>query len=203
LTSLLAAHLSFGKVSSLIELSFLKKKKIYCAFIDFTSAFDKVWRVGLWRKLLSNHISGKCLNVIIYMYNGCKSRICHNHRLSDIFPCQNGVRQGVNLSPLLFALYLNDLENFPIRQNVIGLRYLSEEIENELELYLKMMIMLYADDTVLLSETRDDLQYQLNCFQRYCEEWKQHVNIEKIKIMIFGKGRQPSNLSFFKIVIMK
>ena len=60
---------------SLIELSFLKKKKMYCAFIDFTSAFDKVWRVGLWRKLLSSHISGKCLNVIINMYNGCKSRL--------------------------------------------------------------------------------------------------------------------------------
>jgi hypothetical protein len=54
------------------------------------------------------------------------------------------------------------------------LRYLSEEIENELEFYLKIMIMLYADDTVLMSETRDDLQYQLNCFQRYCEEWKLH-----------------------------
>lgn len=33
------------------------------------------------------------------------------------------------------------------------------------------MIMLYADDTVLhvMSETEDDLQYQLHCFQMYCE----------------------------------
>jgi hypothetical protein len=48
--------------------------------------------------------------------------------------------------------------------------------------------MLYADHTVLMFETRDDLQHHLNCFQRYCEEWKLHVNIDKTKIMIFGKG---------------
>jgi hypothetical protein len=29
-----------------------KKKKLYCAFIDFAKAFDTVWRNGLWNKLL-------------------------------------------------------------------------------------------------------------------------------------------------------
>ena len=43
---------------------------------------------------------------------------------------------------------------------------------------LKIMIILYADYTVSMAETKDDLQYQLNCFQRYCGEWKLHVNTE-------------------------
>jgi hypothetical protein len=67
--------------------------------------------------------------------------------------------------PLLFPLNKNDLEDFLIRKNVLWLSYLSEGIENELELYLKTMIMVYADDTVLMSEIRDDLQYQLTCFK--------------------------------------
>lgn len=58
------------------------------------------------------------------------------------------------------------------------------------------MIMLYADDTVLMSETEDELQYQLHCFQMYCENWKLQVNVVKTKIIIFGKGRQTSNVSF-------
>lgn len=39
--------------------------------------------------------------------------------------------------------------------------------------------MLYADNTVVLSETEDDEQYQLHSFQIYCDKWKLQVNIEK------------------------
>lgn len=54
--------------------------------------------------------------------------------------------------------------------NVIGLKSFSEEIGQKLNCYQEIMIMLYAVDTVLGSETKDDLQYQLNCFQMYCEK---------------------------------
>jgi len=49
--------------NSLIELFIFTKNKIFCAFIDFKAAFDKVWGVGLWQNLINSHISGKCLNV--------------------------------------------------------------------------------------------------------------------------------------------
>lgn len=54
--------------------------------------------------------------------------------------------------------------------NVIGLKSFSEEIGQNLNCYQEIMIMLYAVDTVLGSETKDALQYQLNCFQMYCEK---------------------------------
>jgi hypothetical protein len=56
---------------------------------------------------------------------------------------------------------------------------------------------MYAGDTVLMFETKDDLQYQLNCFQKYFEKWKLQVNVDKSKTMIFGKGRQSSNIYIF------
>lgn len=37
-------------------------------FIDFIAAFDEVWRVGLWQKLIQNGIAGKCFDVIVKMY---------------------------------------------------------------------------------------------------------------------------------------
>ena len=46
------------------------------------------------------------------MYQNAKSRVSFNSTLSDPFPCQVGVRQGENLSPLLFAIYLNDFNAF-------------------------------------------------------------------------------------------
>ena len=89
-----------------------KKCKLYCCFIDFTKAFDNVWRAGLWRKVLSHGIQGKILNVIKNMYMEIKSCITLNGSTSEFFDCEKGVRQGENLSLLLFAIYMNDLENF-------------------------------------------------------------------------------------------
>ena len=44
------------------------------------------------------------------MYNGIKSVIELNGNISDIFLCNVGVGQGENLSLVLFAMFLNDIE---------------------------------------------------------------------------------------------
>ena len=95
----------------LIEIYKSMSKKLYCAFIDFESAFDKVWRLGLWNKLLTSNIDGKCFRIIKNMYNGIKAKIKLHGSTSDSFLCEMGVRQGENLSPFLFSIFLNDLES--------------------------------------------------------------------------------------------
>ena len=42
------------------------------------------------------------------VYNGIKSRVAYNGEQSFFFQSFRGVRQGENLSPVLFALFLND-----------------------------------------------------------------------------------------------
>ena len=49
----------------LVNIMKCKKKKLFCAFIDFAAAFDTVWRDGLWNKLLINQINGKMYNIIV------------------------------------------------------------------------------------------------------------------------------------------
>ena len=44
------------------------------------------------------------------MYNTLKLRVKNNNTLSEAFSCNIGVRQGECLSPFLFAMYVNDLE---------------------------------------------------------------------------------------------
>ena len=162
-----------------------KKKKMFCAFIDFEKAFDKVWRDGLWYKLLVNNMNGNMYNIILNMYNGTKSCISYNDCKSEFFPCSNGVRQGENLSPFLFALFMNDLESYLSNCNLDGLQTITNEIEIKLNTYLKLFVILYADDTVLMSESAADLQKQLDSFQDYCTLWKLKVNADKSKIKVF------------------
>ena len=108
----------------IIEYLRVRKLKTYCAFIDFQKAFDRVWRVGLWSKLLSVNITGKFFFYIIKnMYKDIKSCIFNNGEKSPFFACKNGVRQGENLSPLLFSIFLNDLETHLTCHNRFGLRF--------------------------------------------------------------------------------
>ena len=68
-------------------------------------------------------------------------------------------------------------------KNITGLESISSELEAQLEIYLKMFALLYAEDTVLMSETSDGLQTLLNNFYEYSKLWKLKVNIDKTKIM--------------------
>ena len=71
-----------------------------------------------------------------------------------------------------------------------GLQSVTESIVDELVMYVKLLILLYADDTVLMVESADDLLCALNEFSvyMYCTHWKLNVNVEKTKILIFSKG---------------
>jgi hypothetical protein len=130
------------------------------------------------------------------MYQNIKSRIVYNNAVSDFFDCKNGVRQGENLSPFLFSMYLNDLEQFLNDRNVNGLTSITEDFEIELDVYLKLFVLLYADDTVIMSESKEDMQNQLNVFNDFCKKWKLKVNAEKSKVLVLSNGRLPANLKF-------
>ena len=85
------------------------------------------------------------------------------------------VRQGECLSPFLFSIYLNDLENELILQGTDGFDFGM----------LKLYLLLYADDIVIFSETMDGLQKGLDILFEYCKRWKLTINTDKTKIMIF------------------
>ena len=84
---------------------------------------------------------------------------------------------------------MNDVENFLVQSGAVGLSTLSVKMEHELNIYLRLLVLLYADDTILMAESATELQKQLNIFHNYCTKWKLRVNVDKTKIMIFGKGR--------------
>ena len=129
------------------------------------------------------------------MYNNIKSCVSINGNLSEYFISVNGVRQGENLSPFLFALFINDLEKFL-------LKFGCNQIEipgSDLQTFLKLLITLYADDTVLFASSKEDLQKCLDGLKQYCDKWKLEVNASKTKIVIFSKGKPPTGNHNFMI----
>ena len=176
-------------LNSFIELYFLHKKKLFCTFVDFSKAFDKVSRSGLWTKMLRSGINGKCFSVIKNMYQNVKSCVRKDGECSDFFNCSIGVRQGENLSPFLFSIFLNDLESFFDNHDVSSLQTIDDLLAQHIDEFMKMFLLLYADDTLLFSETYDGMQKVLNVFNEYCKLWKLEVNQSKTKVVIFSKRK--------------
>jgi hypothetical protein len=56
-----------------------------------------------------------------------------------------------------------------------------------------MLVILYADDTVLFADSAVEMQIQLDNFSEYCSLWKLNVNSSKTKVAIFAGGRFPTN----------
>ena len=167
-----------------------RRKKLFCAFIDLKRAFDTVWRDGLFYKMKLLDINGKCYNVVRSMYRNVKSCVSVNDKSSNFFSCNIGVRQGENLSPLLFSIFLNDLEEFLCQHgNINGVSCESDNVNDTLYMFLKVFVLLYADDTVIIAESAEDLQNALTAYALYCGTWKLVVNGSKTKIVIFSKGR--------------
>jgi hypothetical protein len=126
------------------------------------------------------------------MYKTIKSCISVNGSCSQFFLSEIGVRQGENLSPILFSLFLNDLQSHLYSNGSVGIDLTDPQSATS---WLKLLILLYADDTVIISNTPEDLQNSLNTFNNYCENWHLNVNSNKTKIVIFG-ARQTRNFQF-------
>ena len=67
---------------SFFEILKNKKKKLFCAFVDFEKAFDTLWRDALWYKMLLNNINGNMYQVIFNMYQNIKSCLFYDGKKS-------------------------------------------------------------------------------------------------------------------------
>ena len=173
-------------------------KKLYATFIDFSRAFDTIPRASLWIKLQKANITGKIFVVLHNLYDNVKSCVKYENEYSSFFRCDIGVRQGENLSPFLFALYLNDLEDLLSQNGVSNLEEIEKLCLDNLHVYIKIFVLLYADDTIVLAETPEALQIALDAFETYCTHWKLKINLNKTKVMIFCKEK-TRNLPIFKL----
>lgn len=162
---------------NLIEHVISQGSRLPCAFVDLQKAFDSVYRQALWFKLYHLGLDGKLLKMFRSMYNIVKSCVKHSDSYSDFFNISIGLRQGLNNSPVMFALFLEDLELF-----------LQGSIKSGLSIYdMCLIILLFADDMAIIGHSVEDLQASLDKLYEYCQYWGLQVNTSKTKIVVFRR----------------
>ena len=173
-------NIRIGLHSSLVRRTLKRKKKLYCCFIDYQKAFDFIDRSSLWSKLIKQGITGNIFSVIKSLYSHIKVCVKHNGQLTDYFNSTSGLLQGEVMSPILFSLYVNDFEIHFVHENCPSV---------DIQL-INLFLLMYADDTVIMSEAREGLQNMLDSLVSYTKKWNLTVNIDKTKTMVFRNGKK-------------
>ena len=166
-------------IKTLIQKYKKEKKQIYACFVDLKKAFDSVSIPCLLYKLQKIGINGYMYNVIKSMYSKVKLRVDVNIGLTKDFTSNIGVRQGDNMSPTLFNIFLNDMPNI----------FSANECTPVSLMDMQLNCLLYADDLVLLSESREGLQNSIDNLGSYCDKWGLTINTLKTKTIIFNTNK--------------
>ena len=166
---------------SIISKILNSKEKLYCVFIDFEKAFDKINRIALWQKLLSAKKQQTCKSTTGNVFS-CEGLCKIKHCYTEFIDSHLGVKQCDPSSPMLFMMFINDLTQC-INANLDGI-FTVEDI--------KLFLLLYADDQVVFAKSPETLQAMLLDIENYCRTWGLKINTIKTKCMIFEKGRHTS-----------
>jgi len=161
-------------------------KDIYACFIDYSKAFDSVDHEELIASLKQINIDENDVAVIANLYWQQRTQIRLGSDLSDPVRIKRGVRQGCVLSPSLFNLYTEFI--FRTIEGSPGLKVGGYTINN----------LRYADDTVLLAESEQDLQELVTKINNESVKLGLKMNVKKTKTMIITKGTDRPRM---KIVI--
>ena len=120
-------------------------------------------------------IKGRTFRIIRDMYAKVKSCVKSANTMSDFFQYAVGLRRGEVLSPLLFSLFVDDLELYLQDRTTCGLSM--EEIN--------ITVLLFADDMVIVGNSPEALPNSLNFLLKYCSDWGLAViyNDEHIEVV--------------------
>lgn len=83
-------------------------------------------------------------------------------------------------------MYLNDLEEYLLDKNCQLLLVFDAPRP---DFYLKLLVLMYADDTVIMGQSEQGLHQVLRVLEKYCTQWKLDINCNKTNVIVFGTGR--------------
>ncbi|GFW38622.1 probable RNA-directed DNA polymerase from transposon X-element [Trichonephila clavipes] len=156
-----------------ISEGFQRKKSTGAVFLDIQKAFDRVWLTGLTFKLITYNIPPPLI-CLLHSYNSDRSyQVRVKDTLSNTKNICCGVAQGSLLGPLLFNLYINDIPDYSLTK-----------------------LNMFADDTAVhttykrISSVTYALNKHLKLLEKYYDQWKISINVEKSAAVIFTKKRK-------------
>jgi len=145
---------------------------VFTTLLDASKAFDKVHFVTLFRLLIKKNICPLTIRFLLKSYINQTMQVKWNNSYSHTFSVKNGVKQGGVLSPILFAVYIEDLFSH-LAASGFGC-YIGRKFVGAFS---------YADDIVLLCPSKYAMQKLLSICSKFSNSHKITFNPDKTKLM--------------------
>jgi hypothetical protein len=173
----------FEKITAAID----GGKAVDVIYLDFAKAFDTVPHERMKKKLRAHGVGGGLFRWIAAWLSGRKQRVVLNGHESSWEEVLSGVPQGSVLGPLLFTIFINDLD----------LAVTDMEMLNK-----------FADDTKVgrVIESDDDrkgLQQALDRLIDWSQKWGMMFNVRKCKVMHIGRRNERAEYKMAGVVLDK
>jgi len=149
-------------------------KPVDVIYLDFAKAFDKVPHQRLFVKLFAHGIGGQVLQWVKAWLTGRRQKVGVNNTYSGWENVSSGVPQGSVLGPLLFLVYINDLD--------IG---------------INSKLVKFADDRKLGRAVQTEEEVNIlrrdlcNIFRWSCD-WQMEFNTDKCTVIHMGKNNMAA-----------
>ncbi|KAK3528594.1 hypothetical protein QTP70_005005 [Hemibagrus guttatus] len=139
------------------------QKELHCVFVDLEKAYDRVPREELWYCMRKSGVAEKYVRVVQDMYERSRTVVRCAVGQTEEFNVEVGLHQGSALSPFLFAIVMDQL---------------SEEVRQE-----SPWTMMFADDIVICSESREQVEENLERWRFALERRGMKVSHSKTEYM--------------------
>jgi hypothetical protein len=146
-------------------------------YLDFAKAFDKVPIKRLLKKVRAHGIRGQVLHWIESWLRGRRQRVVLNGRFSSWEDVLSGVPQGSVLGPLLFVIFINDMDD--VVTQVDSLKKFADDTK--------------LGKTVRTEKDREELQAALDQLCTWADKWGMVFNVDKCKVMHMGHQNPAFN----------
>ncbi|KAK2891510.1 hypothetical protein Q8A73_017175 [Channa argus] len=145
-------------------------RELHCVFVDLEKAYDRVPREELWYCMRTSGVAEKYVRVVQDMYESCKTVVRCAVGVTEEFKVEVGLHQGSALSHFLFALVMDRL---------------TDEVRQE-----SPWTMMFADDIVICSESREQVEENLERWRSALENRGMKLSRSKTEYMCVNE-RDP------------
>ncbi|KAK3517615.1 hypothetical protein QTP70_013098, partial [Hemibagrus guttatus] len=139
------------------------QRELHCVFVDLEKAYDRVPREELWYCMRKSGVAEKYVRVVQDMYERSRTVVRCAVGQTEEFKVDVGLHQGSAVSPFLFAMLMDQL---------------SEEVRQE-----SPWTMMFADDIVICSESREQVKENLERWRFALERRGMKVSRSKTEYM--------------------